>query len=82
MLDYGVKGMEDLKEAVVAKLADKFVLGTETISIELLEAASKSTSDMIVSVALYNNEVRTSDTRMRIEPLQLIKVLRGNVKVF
>ena len=75
MLDYGVKGMEDLKEAVDAELADKFVLGTETISIELLEAASKSSSDIIVSVDLYNGEVLTSDTSMKIEPLQLIKAL-------
>jgi phosphoribosylformimino-5-aminoimidazole carboxamide ribotide isomerase len=75
MLDYGVKGMGDLKEAVAADLADKFVLGTETSSIELLEAASKSSSDIIVSVDLFNNEVLTSDTRMKIEPLQLIKEL-------
>jgi len=75
MLDYGVKGMEDLKETVVAEMADKFVLGTETISIELLEEASKSSSDIIVSVDLYNNEVLTSDTRMKIDPLRLIKAL-------
>jgi len=75
MLDYGVKGMEDLKEAVVAEMADKFVLGTETISIELLEEASKSSSDIIVSVDLFNGEVLTSDTRMKIDPLQLIKEL-------
>lgn len=75
MLDYGVKGMGDLKEAVAADLADKFVLGTETSSIELLEVASKSSSDIIVSVDLFNNEVLTSDTRMKIEPLQLIKEL-------
>jgi phosphoribosylformimino-5-aminoimidazole carboxamide ribotide isomerase len=75
MLDYGVKGMGDLKEAVFAQLADKFVLGTETISIELLEEASKSSSDIIVSVDLFNNEVLTSDTRMKIDPLRLIKEL-------
>ena len=75
MLDYGVKGMGDLKEAVAAELADKFVLGTETISIELLEAASKSSSDIIVSVDLFNGEVLTSDTRMKIDPLQLIQEL-------
>ena len=77
MLDYGVKGMEDLKEAVAADLADKFVLGTETISIELLEEASKSDNmnDITISVDLFNNEVLTSDTRMMIDPLQLIKEL-------
>ncbi len=77
MLDYGVNGMEDLKEAVDAEMADKFVLGTETISIELLEEASKSDiiTDICISLDLFNNEVLTSDTRMKIDPLQLIKEL-------
>ena len=77
MLDYGVKGMEDLKEAVDAEMADKFVLGTETISIELLEEASKSDiiTDICISLDLFNNEVLTSDTRMKIDPLRLIKEL-------
>ncbi len=77
MLDYGVKGMEDLKEAVDAEMADKFVLGTETISFELLEEASKSDiiTDICISLDLFNNEVLTSDTRMKIDPLQLIKEL-------
>nr|CBH37203.1 putative phosphoribosylformimino-5-aminoimidazole carboxamide ribotide isomerase [uncultured archaeon] len=77
MLDYGVKGMEDLKEAVDAEMADKFVLGTETISIELLEEASKSDiiTDISISIDLFNNEVLTSDTRMKIDPLRLIKEL-------
>ena len=77
MLDYGVKGMEDLKEAVDAEMADKFILGTETISIELLEEASKSDiiTDICISLDLFNNEVLTSDTRMKIDPLQLIKEL-------
>ncbi len=77
MLDYGVKGMEDLKEAVDAEMADKFVLGTETISLELLEEASKSDiiNDICISLDLFNNEVLTSDTRMKIDPLLLIKEL-------
>jgi len=77
MLDYGVKGMEDLKEAIDAEMADKFILGTETISIELLEEASKSDmiNDICISIDLFNNEVLTSDTRMKIDPLQLIKEL-------
>ena len=77
MLDYGVKGMEDLKKAVDAEMADKFVLGTETISLELLEEASKSDiiNDICISLDLFNNEVLTSDTRMKIDPLQLIKEL-------
>ena len=77
MLDYGVKGMKELKEAIDAEMADKFVLGTETISIELLEEASKSDiiTDICISLDLFNNEVLTSDTRMKIDPLQLIKKL-------
>jgi phosphoribosylformimino-5-aminoimidazole carboxamide ribotide isomerase len=75
MLDYGVTGVEDLKEAVDAEIADNFVLGTETTSIELIEEASKSSSDIIVSIDLFNNEVLTSDTRMKIDPLLLIKEL-------
>ncbi len=77
MLDYAVKGMEDLKEAVDAEMADKFVLGTETISLELLEEASKSDiiNDISISLDLFNNEVLTSDTRMKIDPLRLIKEL-------
>ncbi|MEA1998075.1 MAG: HisA/HisF-related TIM barrel protein, partial [Euryarchaeota archaeon] len=77
MLDYAVKGMEDLKEAVDAEMADKFVLGTETISLELLEEASKSDiiNDISISLDLFNNEVLTSDTRMKIDPLLLIKEL-------
>jgi len=77
MLDYGVNGIEDLKEAVEAEMADNFVLGTETISIELLEEASKSDNitDITISVDLFNNEVLTSDTRMKIDPLLLIREL-------
>lgn len=77
MLDYGIKAMADLKEAIVAELADKFVLGTETISLDLLEEASKSSSGIIVSVDLFNNEVLTSDMKMKIAPLQLIKELNN-----
>jgi phosphoribosylformimino-5-aminoimidazole carboxamide ribotide isomerase len=77
MLDFGVKGMEDLKEAVVAEMGNKFVLGTETISLELLEEASKSDiiNKVTISVDLFNNEVLTNDTMMKIDPLQLIKEL-------
>ena len=79
MLDYGVKGMIDLKEAVDAELSDTFVLGTETTSMDLIEEASKS--DMLndkrvsVSVDLFNKEVLTSDKRLKIDPLSLIKAL-------
>jgi len=79
MLDYGVKGMDDLREVVDAELADTFVLGTETTSMDLIEEASKS--DMLndkrvsVSVDLFNKEELTSDRRLKIDPLLLIKAL-------
>ena len=75
MLDCGVKGMKDLKEAVDAELADTFVLGTETTSMDLIEEASKSDVHVSVSVDLFNKEVLTSDKRLKLEPLSLIKEL-------
>ncbi|MHC1610518.1 MAG: HisA/HisF-related TIM barrel protein [Candidatus Methanospirareceae archaeon] len=79
MLDYGVKRMEDLKEAVEAELADTFVLGTETASMDLIEEASES--DLLneerisVSIDLFNKEVLTSDKRLKIDPLFLVEAL-------
>lgn len=79
MLDYGIKGLEDLKEAVGAEIADNLVLGTETTSMDLIDAASKS--DMLndkcvsVSVDLFNKEVLTRDKRLRLDPLLLVKAL-------
>lgn len=79
MLDYGVQGIEDLKEAVDAEIADNFVLGTETSSMNLIETASKSeiSNDISISVSvdLFNKDVLTSDKRLKIEPLLLIKAL-------
>ncbi len=81
MLDYGVKGMEDLKEAVDAELADNFVFGTETTSMDLIEEASKSDTfndkrvSVSVSVDLFNKEVLTSDKRLKIDPLLLVEAL-------
>lgn len=79
MLDYGLRGIDALKEAVEAEIADHFVLGTETSSMDLLETASKSeiSSDISISVSvdLFNKEVLTSDERLKIEPLLLIKEL-------
>jgi phosphoribosylformimino-5-aminoimidazole carboxamide ribotide isomerase len=75
MLDYGVKGLEDLKEAVEAEIADNLVLGTETASMDLIEAASKNDMRVSVSVDLINKEVLTRDKRLSIAPLLLIKAL-------
>ena len=75
MLDYGIKSIDDLKEAVEAELADNLVLGTETTSMALIEEASKSDMHISVSIDLFNKEVLTSDKRLKLEPLSLIKEL-------
>jgi len=76
-VEYGVKRLEDLKEAVEAGIADNFILGTETASMELICDAAKSGifKDISVSVDLFNREVLTGDNRMKIDPLLLIKEL-------
>ncbi|MBE0516985.1 MAG: phosphoribosylformimino-5-aminoimidazole carboxamide ribotide isomerase [Methanophagales archaeon] len=81
MLEYGLRGIEDVKAAVEAEIADNLVLGTETSSMNLIETVSQTDiSDdtgisISVSVDLFNKEVLTSDKRLKIEPLLLIKEL-------
>ena len=75
MLDYGITGMKDLKVAVEAELADNFVLGTETASLDLIAEASKSDIPVSVSIDLFNKKVLTRDKRLKLEPLALIKKL-------
>jgi phosphoribosylformimino-5-aminoimidazole carboxamide ribotide isomerase len=75
MLDYGFNGFEDLKEAFEAKLADSFVLGTETTSLDVIAEATKSDMTVSVSVDLLHKEVRTRDKRLQIPPLELLKKL-------
>jgi phosphoribosylformimino-5-aminoimidazole carboxamide ribotide isomerase len=81
MVEYGLRGIEDLKAAVEAEIADNLVLGTETSSMDLIETASRTDiSDdtdisISVSVDLFNKEVLTSDKRLKIEPLELINAL-------
>lgn len=75
MLDYGIKGMEDLKEAVEAELADTFVLGTETTSLDLIAAASKRDLPVSVSVDLFNKTVLTRDKHLKRDPLELLNEL-------
>lgn len=75
MLDYGIKSIDGLKEAVESELADNFVLGTETTSMALIEEASKSDMHVSVSIDLFNKEVLTSDNRLKLEPLSVIKEL-------
>lgn len=75
MLDYGISVLKDLKFAADAGIADNFVLGTETTSVDLLEEASRSDISVSVSVDLFNNKVLTRDKRLKINPLLLIKKL-------
>jgi len=81
MLDYGITGMEDLKAAIDARLADNFVLGTETASMDLIAEASKSEildeNRVTVSVSLdiFKKEVLTCSRGFKIAPLSLIKDL-------
>ena len=81
MVEYGIRGIEDLKAAVEAEIADNLVLGTETSSMNLIEIASRTdisddrSISISVSVDLFNKEVLTSDKRLKIEPLELIHAL-------
>ncbi len=79
MLDYGIRELEDLKEVGEAKLADTFVLGTETTSMDLIEEATRSNicDDLCLSVSvdLLDKGVVTSDKRLQIDPLVLIETL-------
>jgi len=77
MLDYGVKGMEDLKEAVDAEMCDSIILGTETASIDLIEEASKSNISVSVSIDLLNKQVLANDRNLKMAPLKLIKELNA-----
>ncbi len=77
MVDYGVKTVNDLEEAAEAEIADSIILGTETASMKLIAEASKSDipKNIIVSIDLFNKEVLTSDKKMKIDSLLLIKEL-------
>ncbi len=78
-VDCGIKNMKDLKEAVEAEIADNIILGTETATMDLIAEVSKSdiSSDISVSIDLFNKEVLTNDKRMKIDPLLLIKELNA-----
>ncbi|RZN33707.1 MAG: hypothetical protein EFT35_10250 [Methanophagales archaeon ANME-1-THS] len=81
MVEYGVRGVEDLREAVEAGIADTFVLGTETASLNIIETASRAAISedrgisIGVSIDLFKKEVVTSDKRLKIEPLKLLHAL-------
>lgn len=75
MLDYGLHELGEFQELDVAELADTFVLGTETASLELIAAAAYSEIPVSVSVDIINNEILTHDKRLRAAPLDVIKML-------
>ncbi len=72
-LDYGVKSSSELEE--IARIADSIILGTETASLELIQAAASY--PITVSIDMFQHRVRASDVRMKIEPLRLIEELDG-----
>ena len=75
MLDHGIKSFGELRAAFEAELADCFVLGTETISLEMIEAATRSDMPVSVSIDLLHKAVLTRDTRLKLDPLELLKTL-------
>ena len=75
MLDYGLHGLRELQEAATAGLADTFVLGTETSSLDFIEMAACSDIPVSVSVDIINNAVLTHDKRLQGAPLDVITVL-------
>ena len=75
MLDYGFHELGELQEAGVERLADTFVLGTETASLDLIAMAARSEIPVSVSVDLINNALLTHDKRLHGAPLDVIKLL-------
>ncbi|MFZ2070347.1 MAG: HisA/HisF-related TIM barrel protein [Halobacteriota archaeon] len=77
-VDYGIKNLKEVAEVDI--ICDSLVLGTETASMDLIDAASKGRSDIrdiLVSIDLYNKEVLTNDKSMKIDPLLLIRALNA-----
>ena len=83
MLDCGVRGVVELREVAEAGLADTIVLGTETASLSLLEAASNvfcscsTSASASVSLDLFNKKVLARDESLRVEPLGLLEKLNA-----
>jgi phosphoribosylformimino-5-aminoimidazole carboxamide ribotide isomerase len=75
MLDYGLHQFTELQEAGTAGLADTFVLGTETASLEFIAAAACSEIPVSVSIDIINNEILTHDQQLQGAPLDVIKLL-------
>jgi phosphoribosylformimino-5-aminoimidazole carboxamide ribotide isomerase len=77
MLEYGIRGMEDLKTAAAADLADTFVLGTETASLALIADASSAGIPVTVSLDLFNRAVLAEDQTLRRDPLVVLESLNA-----
>jgi phosphoribosylformimino-5-aminoimidazole carboxamide ribotide isomerase len=75
MLDYGLHELTELQEAGTAGLADTFVLGTETASLEFIAAATCSEIPVSVSIDIINNKILTHDRQLQATPLDVIKKL-------
>ena len=78
MLDYGLHELAELREFSDAGLADTFVLGTETASLEFIAAAACSEIPVSVSVDIIDNEILTHDRRLQKAPLDVIKMLNDH----
>ncbi|HDS46005.1 MAG TPA: hypothetical protein ENN68_07975 [Methanomicrobia archaeon] len=78
MLDYGLHALTELQELSVAALADTFVLGTETASLDFIAAAASSEIPVTVSVDISNNTVLTRDKQLQAAPLDVIKMLNDH----
>lgn len=76
MLDLGASTMEDVH--LGSQLADSVVLGTETTSRSLIDAACSAYPGSInVSIDIKGGRILTREQDFMIPPLQLIKELNG-----
>lgn len=77
MLEYGVRGIEDLEKAAAADLADTFVLGTETASRALIADASSAGIPVSVSLDLLERAVLAEDQKLNRDPLAVLESLNA-----
>jgi phosphoribosylformimino-5-aminoimidazole carboxamide ribotide isomerase len=77
MLEYGIRGMEDLETAAAADLADTFVLGTETASLALIADASSAGIPVSVSLDLFERAVLVEDQKLKRDPLAVVETLNA-----
>jgi phosphoribosylformimino-5-aminoimidazole carboxamide ribotide isomerase len=77
MLEYGIRGMEDLETAAAADLTDTFVLGTETASLALIADASSAGIPVSVSLDLFERAVLAEDQKLKRDPLAVLESLNA-----